>query len=198
MAACSVTTGGTNGTFRLDFDLGGDHNVLFSSFGDTIWIDDSATNVTYTTLTGDVTATSGCVTVTALPQICYLIKYDRWSGDSTLITYNSTFDAILLDNTVHAFSTSYTDDIASSASLPYEINTVLADDTFKIVAAKADNADTNYMNISFIVRVFGSEIPSLRLVSPYGNTSYIKGTVSSSCLPTGFSEIPVDTVSPAP
>lgn len=192
MAACSVTTGGTNGTFRLDFDLGADHNVLFSTFGDVIWIDDTATNVTYTTLTGDVTATSGCVTITELPQICYTLTYDRWSGDTELITYNSEFDAFLLDNTVYAFTTNYTDDITNSAFLPYEINTVLDNDNFKIVAAKIENVDTNYMNISFIIRVYGSEIPSLRLVSPYGNISYIKGIVSASCLPTGYSPIEVD------
>lgn len=197
MAACLITTGGTNGTLRIDFDLGADHNVLFSTYGDVIYIDDTATNVTYTRLSGDVTAASGCVTITALPQVCYLVKYDRWSGDTAAITYNSEFDAILLDNTVHAFTTSYTDDIANSAFLPYEINTVLADDTFKIVAAKAENVDTNYMNISFIIRILGSAIPSLRLVSPYGNTSYIKGTVSASCLPTGFSEIVVDSVNVA-
>ena len=94
MAACSVTTGGTNGTLRIDYDLAGDHNVLFSTYGDVIWIDDTATNVTYTTLTGDVTASSGCLTITALPKICYLVEQYRWSGDATEITYNATFDVI--------------------------------------------------------------------------------------------------------
>lgn len=193
MAACSVTTGGTNGTLRIDYDLAGDHNVLFSTYGDVIWIDDTATNVTYTTLTGDVTASSGCLTVTALPQICYLLEYDRWSGDPAEITYNSTFDAILLDNTVNAFVTEHTDDIASSADLVNEINNVLNDDSFKVVAAKTTNVDTYYMTISFIIRIYGSEVPSLRLVSPYGNISYIKGTVSATCVPTGFTAIPIDT-----
>lgn len=191
MAACLITTGGTNGTFRLDFDLGADHNVLYSTFGDVIWIDDTATNVTYTTLTGDVTATSGCVTVTALPQICYLLEYDRWSGDTTAVDYISTFDAILKDNTVYAFTTPTDDTILGSADIVTQVNEEVNDSTIKIVAAKSTNVDTNYMMISFIIRVYGSEIPSLRLLSPYGNYSYIKGTVSSSCLPTDFTEIPV-------
>ncbi len=192
MAACSITTGGTNGTFRLDFDLGADHNVLYSTFGDVIWIDDTATNVTYTTLTGDVTAASGCVTVTALPQICYLLEYDRWSGDPSLVDYNSTFDAILLDNTVYAFTTPPTDDVMSGGLLLHEINNEVNNDNVKAVAAKSAYVDTNYMNLSYIIRVYGSEIPSLRLLSPYGNYSYIKGTVSASCLPSGFTEIPIN------
>jgi hypothetical protein len=197
MAACSVTTGGTNGTFRLDFDLGADHNVLYSTFGDVIWIDDTATNVTYTTLTGDVTATSGCVTITALPQICYLLEFDRWSGDPADIVYTSTFDAVLLDSTVYPFTTAVDDTIMASGSIVSEINNEVAIDEVKIVAAKSANVDTNYMTISFIIRVLGSEIPSLRLISPYSNVSYIQGTVSASCLPSGFVEIPIDET-PAP
>jgi len=198
MAACLITTGGTNGTLRIEWDdAGSGHNVLFSTFGDVIWIDDTATNITYTTLTGDVTAASGCVTVTALPQICYLLEFDRWSGDPADITYISTFDAILLDNTVYAFTTAVDDTIMTSGSIVSEVNSVVAIDAVKIVAAKTANVDTNYMTVSFIIRVLGSEIPSLRLISPYGNVSYIKGTVSASCLPTGFTEIPIDET-PAP
>ena len=190
MAACSVTTGGTNGTFRLDFDLGADHNVLYSTFGDVIWIDDTATNVTYTTLTGDVTATSGCVTVTALPEICYLLEYDRWSG-TTPEDYVSQFDAIYLDNTEYAFTTPLDDTLQQASFISNEVNNVIAIEAVKIVAGKLTIVDTNYVTISFIIKVLGSEIPSFRLLSPYGNYSYIKGTVSSSCLPTGFTEIPV-------
>lgn len=190
MAACSVTTGGTNGTFRLDFDLAGDHNVLYSTYGDIIWIDDTATNITYTTLTGDVTATSGCVTITALPRNCYLIEYDRWTGDLELIEYISTFDAILKDNTVSTFAIPAQDTIMGSADVVTQVNE-LGDDTIKIVAAKTENIDTDYMSISFIVRVYGTEIPYLRLKSPYNYYSYLKGTISASCLPTGFVEIPI-------
>ncbi len=192
MAACLITTGGTNGTLRIDFDLGGDHNVLYSTHGDVIWIDDTATNVTYTTLTGDVTAASGCVTINALPQICYLLEYDRWSGDPAEVDYISQFDSVYLDNTQYAFTTLIDDTIDGSAYIANEINNVVAVNAVKVVAAKIAHVDTNYMNISFIIRVLGSEIPSLRLVSPYGNYSYIKGTVSASCLPTDFIEIPVD------
>lgn len=191
MAACLITTGGTNGTLRIDYDLGANHNIEYTNFGDVIWIDNTATNVTYTTLTGDVTATSGCVTITALPRICYLIQYDRWSGDPDTITYISTFDALLKDNTVSTFTTPADDTLIALPYLISEINDGLNDDTVKIVAAKSEIIDINYMTISLIVRVYGNEIPYLRIKSPYDNYSYLKGAVSASCLPTGFTEVPV-------
>lgn len=191
MAACLIdTTGGTNGTFRLDYDLGANHVVEFGSADDVIWIDDTATNVTYTRLSGDVVLSSGCVTITLLPQNCYLISYDRWSGDPEAVTYISTFDAYLKNNTVTTFTTPAEDTVFGSADVVTQVNNA-GDDTFKIVAAKTENVDNNYMNISFIVRVYGSEIPYLRIKSPYNNYSYLKGTISASCLPTGFTEIPI-------
>lgn len=183
MASCSVTTGGTSGTFRLNYNLGVNPVIAYYNFGDTIFIDNSATDVTYTTLTGDVTATSGCVTITALPETCYLLKYDR---SSTVNTSTSVFDAIVVGTTVHSFASPSADTLIDSTTLIYNINTVLADPNIKVVSVKSTNLTNNFVNIALIVKIIGTDIPSLRIKSINNNYSYIIGTVSSDCVPFGY------------
>lgn len=195
MASCLVTTGGTTGTFRLEYDLGATHVTSYYNFGDPIYIDDTATDVTYTTLTGDVTATSGCVTITDSPQTCYLLKYDRLS---TVTTSTSLFDAILVGNVVHSFATPCEDTLFGSSTLVYNVNTVLADEDIKFTASKTVNLTDNYVDIYLIVKITGTtDVPSLRIKSPNNNYSYIIGTVSADCVPSGYYDLGI-CLTPAP
>ncbi len=189
MAACLITIAGT-GTLKLDYDLGSDHNIQYTTPGDIVYIDDTATNVTYTTLTGTATASSGCLTITALPINYYTITYDRLDNDTS--TYNSKFDALLLDTTVIALTPNVSDKSVSFLDIIIAINTTLANNNIKIVAYSISSAGSsaNYNNISFVFRILGTEIPSLRLKSNFSNYSYIKGTTSIA-LPDGYIEIPI-------
>jgi len=195
MASCLVTTGGTSGTFRLEYDLGVNHVVSYYNFGDVIYIDDTATDITYTTLTGDVTATSGCVTITDSPQTCYLLKYDR---SSLVSTSTSVFDAIVIGTTVHSFATPCEDTLIQVSSLFTNVNTVLADDDIKFTAWKSENLTDDYVDIYLVVRIMGTiDVPSLRIKSVNNNYSYIIGTVSADCVPSGYYDLGV-CLSPAP
>lgn len=194
MASCLVTTGGTSGTFRLEYDLGVNHVVSYYNFGDVIYIDDTATDITYTTLTGDVTATSGCVTITDSPQTCYLLKYDRL----TTVESTSVFDAIVVGTTVHSFATPCQDILSELLTLVYNVNTVLADDDIKFTALKTENLTDDYVDIYLVVRIMGTtDVPSLRIKSVNNNYSYIIGTVSADCVPSGYYDLGV-CLSPAP
>lgn len=196
MSACLITTGGTSGTLRIDYTLGSDANVIFSTHGDIIYVDSTATSVTYTTLTGDVTATSGCLTVTSRPINYYLITYDRINNDTS--TYDPQFTAVMLDNSVNALSPTITAKLSGIVALFAAINTTLANDNIKIVGYKVALAtpSTVYYNVGLIIRVIGTQVPSLRLTSPYSNISYLKG-VTSTALPAGFTLIDIP-IAPAP
>ncbi len=195
MASCLVTTGGTNGTFRLEYDLGATHVTSYYNYGDPIYIDNSATNITYTTLTGDVTATSGCVTITALAQTCYLLRYDRPMSENA--DYIPEIDAIVLDTTVHSFASPGSDQVSGLPTLIYNINTGLSDDNIKVMSYYSSVLPDNYIQVSLVVKIIGSEIPSLRIKSPNNNYSYIIGTVSADCVPSGYYDLGI-CLTPAP
>lgn len=189
MASCLITTGGTSGTFRLDYDLGATHVVSYYNYGDPIYIDDTATDVTYTTLTGDVTAASGCVTITALVQTCYKLSYERLKANNE-DDPTSNFDAIILGATVVPFTDPVSDRFVYMGFLINQVNYVMADPTLKFTSYKvSDSISDGYGQIDLILQVIGSEIPELRIESPNGNLSYIKGTVSADCEPSGYTSI---------
>lgn len=195
MAACLITLGGTNGTIRIDYTLASTPNYIISNFGDAVYIDDTATDITYTTLTGDVTASSGCVTITDNPKSCYLISYDRPNITST---YQTLFDAIEV-GTPQVFTTASQDSYAAFGTLIYNINTDLDDDNIKVVAYRMQNLINDYNNISLLVRIIGTDVPLLRIISPAGNYTYIKGIVQTDCaIPADFTAIEVCDIPPAP
>lgn len=195
MAACLITLGGTNGIIRIDYTLGSTPNFIVSNFGDDVYIDDTATDITYTTLTGDVTASSGCVTITANPRYCYLLSYDRPNATST---YQTLIDAIVV-GTPQVFTTASQDSYAAFGNLIYNINTDLDNDYIKVIGYKTEHLVNNYENMSIMVRIVGADVPSLRIISPAGNYSYIIGIVQTDCtLPVDFTPIEVCEIPPAP
>ena len=48
------------------------------------------------------------------------------------------------------------------------------------------NNDNDYHDIYFIMRIVGSDVPMLRIKSPNNNYSYLIGTVSVDCVPSGY------------
>lgn len=189
MAECLVTTGGTSGTFKLEYDLGSNHVVSYYNYDDEIYISDTATNVTYTTLTGDVTASSGCVTITARNSICYLLAYDVLRGNTS--DYDPKFDAILIDTTVYNITeTSIRPEYMGD--FVYAVNSTLDDSDIKLVSAYSERYDDDYVQIDLIIKITGGGIPSLRIKTPHDNYLYIKGTVSTDCIPTDY--VPINSI----
>ena len=186
MAECLVTTGGTSGTFRLDFKVDGNNNTLFSNYGDEIYITDTATDVTYTRLSGDVTVTSGCVTVTALPRNCYKLSWERQKGDTS--TYISYFDKLIVGSTEYDIDPLVEDKSFAYAQLVNIIN-ALNDPAVKATAMKITDLTNSRIQIDIIIRIMGADIPELRIKSPNNDYSYIKGTVSADCVPTGYTGV---------
>jgi hypothetical protein len=77
-----------------------------------------------------------------------------------------------------------------------EINQNLDEDEIKITAYKVEvTTSSNYYNVNFIIRVIGSEIPMLRIKSHFDNYSYLIGSPSVA-VPAGFTEIPVELLTP--
>lgn len=193
MASCLITTAGTNGTLRINYNLSGDPVTAYHNFGDTIYIEDTATDITYTTLTGDVTAASGCVTITNLPENCYMFSYDRLKNDSS--TYISNFTQFILGVTTYTLTSPASDKLSGIGDLINEIN--LIGNNIMASAIKITALTDNYYQIDLVVKVTGTDIPELKIESPNGNLTYIVG-VSSLCVPIGFYELQYCPVPPAP
>ncbi len=196
MASCLITLAGTSGTIRINYTQDSVQNVITTAYGVApIYIDDTATDITYTTLSGDVTASSGCVTITELPITCYKFTYDRLRGDTT--EYDSKFDAVVIGSTVYDI-TDVSDKSAYLGDLIQAINVTLDNDDIKIVAMYGVNLTDDYQRIDLIMKVVGSDIPMLRIKSPNNSYSFLIGTVSVDCIPTDFIALPSCEIAPLP
>lgn len=76
MAAALITISGTSGKVLVRYKIGSVQHNLETDIG-TLYIEDTATDVTYTTLTGDAIASSTVFTIAALPYIYYNLF---WKG----------------------------------------------------------------------------------------------------------------------
>lgn len=195
MASCLITLAGTSGDITIRYTQDSVVNTINTSYGVApIYIDDSATDITYTTLSGDVTASSGCVTITELPVNHYVITYDRLKSNAT--SYDARFDAVIVDGVVKDLDPTISDKYPSHTALIEAINDTLNDYTIKVVAVNKELAggSTNYYNISLVLRTVGATSPPLlRINSHYDNKSYLIGEVSVAA-PDGYTawDIPIE------
>jgi hypothetical protein len=185
MAACLITINGTSGLLRLDYKISSISYSIEVGIG-TLYIEDTATDVTYTTLTGDVTASSECFTITEVSTICYSIF---WEGINTNGYY---IDAIILNSEIIPLS-----NISFSNSGSYLLNEIndLKDYRIKVVGYKKEynyESDILYMQYYYIFKILGSYIPTLRVRNKNNtNCIYIKGVELESCnLPDGY--VPIE------
>jgi hypothetical protein len=165
MAACIVNITGTSGTLKLNYTLSSVQYTLETGIVPvgTLWIDSAATNVTYTTLSGDVIASpgAGCsLTITAAPPLCSLLT---WDGKVTTSGYVA--NAIIIGSIVVPITeTSWPN---SGSMLVNSINNA-SSDAIKVIGYK-NNSTTSY---SYILRSIGSNVPQLR-VRNADNTGFI-------------------------
>ena len=190
MASCAITIGGTSGSVVINYLLGAVAHTMTGSFGETIYINDTATAITYTNVSGDATASSVCVTITNLPTTCYIFDWSintvvvGCDGFSYVPASDYTFDAVLLDSTVVPLtSTSYSE--VSSTVLAQAIND-LNDSRVEAVATKVTSG-TGTREMYLIVKVTGTYVPQIRVNATIGNHKlYLKGTVTVDCIPNGY------------
>ena len=150
MAACLITVTGTSGVIRINYTISGTPYTIETSIG-SFYIDDTATDVTYTTLSGDLIATdSGCLTpaISELPANCYLISWDFVGTEYN--TANAIFLGYGPGGEITIPDTSFPN---SNYSLVDAINN-LGDDSIKVIGFKTDISYQTFNTIysSYILR----------------------------------------------
>ena len=192
MAQCQINI--LSGTVLIRYNLAGTDNEIQADSGDPVWIDDSATDVTWSPLTVGATATSSCISLTLLPVNCYLYS---WEFNRQVIScYNNLasnsisdyeFSDIVISPTTHDIENlPYT--TPTALGLADKINS-LNNKNFKAVAYK-NLLTTNKTQLFLIIKSFVNTIPEIKLTSLIGGHSlYIKGILSTECLPSGFISI---------
>lgn len=184
MAACLITVSGTSGEVYIKYTLSGNENSITSGIG-TVFIDDSATDITYTTLSGDATAASGCVTITELPITCYLFS---WESMRPFKTFSDTLqcDAVILGSEVIDINEVDISRVKSWKELGSSIQQ-LGDVRLVPSSGKYTASDRYSINTYFILKVISTEVPKLRIKNKYeDHILYIEPTVSGDCVPSGY------------
>ena len=183
MAACLISVNGTSGVIRINYTINGIPYTIKTSTGN-FYIEDTATDVTYTTLTGDLTASSECFTITELFFNCYKIN---WTG---LTTPDYKINEILLGSYSAILpNISFPN---SGFSLIDSINN-LGIDSIKIVGYKIDTplwTDSINYNYNYIFKVVGNDVPIIKIKN--ADTSgyiYIHGVPASCTLPIDYTPI---------
>lgn len=195
MASCLITIAGTSGELEINYILSAVPYSFRTGIG-TIYIESTATNITYTTLSGDVTATTACgAGITSLPATCYLISWKGIETDDYQIDRVSLGVVnITIPDTPFPISNTY---------LPTNLNGV-DDDRVKITGYKkvSTYADLSSLDKEFyyLVRVLGTDPPIFRVKNTDASGYiYIHGVAHSCTLPVGYTAIDVcDSPIPAP
>lgn len=188
MAACNITIGGTSGSVLITYTLSGKTTTINAPFGTTQIIDDASTDITYTTLSGNATASSGCVTITAVAQGCYKYSWET-IGNNNDEANGMVFDGVDFNGTlISVTETPYTDG-AGYINLATVIND-LSDSRITVISGKMELSTRSSMNNYMIVKVTGAVIPTIRITDPlYSHHLYLKGTIQADCdLPAGYTE----------
>lgn len=183
MAACLITVSGTSGELIINYKISTTSYSIRTGIG-TLYIEDTATAVTYTTLSGDVIASSGCLTITNLAFNCYKLS---WKG---IVTDNYKFVSVTLGTD----TLSIPGDVVfpeSKLSLVDAVNSI-GDDRIKITqySVGVPSGSTIFAaERDYIIRVIGTDIPIFKIKNS-DNSSYIYlHGVSSACSITGYTDV---------
>lgn len=180
MAACKITVTGTSGIIRIDYTVSGTPYSIETSIGE-FYIEDTATDVTYTTLSGDLIATDdSCLgtPIAELPANCYLILWKN------LQATNYKIDAIVLGSEIITIpDTTFPESFSLLADAVNNLN----DSRVKVTGYKMEYVSFGVSNNYYIFKVLGTNAPILRIK----NTDetgyiYIYGESTSCTLPSGY------------
>ena len=184
MAACLITVTGTSGVIRINYTISGTPYTIETSIG-SFYIDDTATDVTYTTLSGDlIAADSGCLTpaIADLPASCYLVSWSEISAPGYII------DRVYLGYETGGFTIADTPFPNSLYNLVDSINNA-DDDSVKVIGIKTSwNNTLENFSCAYLLKVLGNQPPNLRVRNADSTQEiYIHGVLQADCLPiTGF------------
>lgn len=187
MAACLVTISGTSGLLKLNYTISAVLYSIETGIG-TLYIESTATAVTYTTLSGNAIATtaSGCFTITAANAVCKLILWKAITAPGYIA------NAVILGATTTTISDTIWPE--SGRDLIDSINNA-SNDNVKVIGYRdgtlTDDAGNVNYEFYYILRVIGSDIPTLRVKNADNSAYvYVPGSVLSTCdIPSNFETI---------
>ena len=176
MAISLITITGTDGKLLLKYKESTVPKSAILEKGN-IYLDDATvTDVTYTTLYGDLVASSGVFTITELPSVCYHFKWD-FSPITDYEFVEIEVDGIVTALTPSTFPNQSPDTVAET------INS-LGDDNLKAVQAKVDTSVRP--NFTLVIKALSVDPPRLKVSNTAASASfYIEGEVGS-CTNVGF------------
>ena len=179
MATCLITVGGTYGEVLFNYlDSGSVAHSIVSGPGE-FYLDDDGSDYTYSILYGDVTASSGCITLTEIPFNCYLIYWRE--TDSCSLKNQYIVQSIIAGGVEYSLYQK----MGTKAFTAYNIASVINDLGYPIITAPA------YQGDNIIIRTLNGEVPYLKLSDKsISYNIYLKGTEVMDCIPSGY--IPMD------
>lgn len=176
---CLINITGTSGEVSVRFRTGIVSHTITSTIG-SFYIDSSALDVTYTTISGDAIASSSCLTISSLPIVCYKINW------KDIITDGYKFDAVLFGL-----------DVLNLDFIPFsQMENLITnlnsknDSRIRVTQFKIEpSQNINSIEYSFIVKVFNSNIPIFRIKNKDNTGSiYLHGEISA-CENVGYSNV---------
>lgn len=187
MAACLVTISGTSGQVLIKYvDSGSEPRSVIAGPG-TLYLEDDGTDYEWTTLSGDAAASSGCITLTEVPNVCYVVDWEEYPpsgwGAPTM-----TIDALILGSNTYAMN-----EVRFPANVQNvgEAVNALNLDTVKATAYKviSPTDGASALESFLILTVRGTDVPYLRIKNEADTHNLYLIGVTSTCLPAGYTEI---------
>lgn len=155
MATCLISITGTSGKARVDYKIGSNSYSITSTIGG-FYLEDTATDITYSTIEGDAVASSLCFTITELDYTCYTILWKK------IIANGYKFDAVILGDQIIPIT-----EVIFNSSPELLTNSINSsgDERVKIVdytistTNPLDSASSTY---TYVFSVLSNNIPILR------------------------------------
>lgn len=187
MAACAITISGDTGSVLIKYTLVTGNHSMTGIVGDTLYIDDSAENVTYSTTEGNAIAESECVDITSLPVLHYLFQWETLGATNDKAN-GMVFDAIGEGEAIMYFDSV---DYTKNNGWAYLAQNIADEGNENYVPRSGKQTLTNRSSAveSIIITVIGNDIPQLRLSNSYSELyMYVRGTAVEDPVPSGYTE----------
>lgn len=179
MAACAITSAGT-GLALVRYKIGGTPYSIRID-GGPFYIEDTATDVTYTTLTGTLVPSSGCLTVTEQPYSCFKFSWSGIQAENYFITgvlYTDPDGQEGFNFTGATFPN-------SGLNLGRYLNSV-NNDRFKIIGYFSSGVSSEAPSVEYIMQTIGVNDVSL-IVEGDDGSFFIQGVEQPDCdLPVNY------------
>jgi hypothetical protein len=191
MATCLITVSGTYGEVLFNYtDVGSVAHSIVSGPGE-FYLDDDGSDYTYTVVYGDLTVSSGCITLTNLSLKCYLIYWQDVYPYQLLKEFD--IQSIIVGDTEYSLyeelqKVSNTLSSVSVGNITNAINNL----GYPLITSPAYK-QPYYL----IIRTLDGTTPYLKLSQKTSFYNiYLKGTEVTDCIPTDYTEVNIWPVIP--